>query len=52
MSELILALKPTHSYIEEGDVMHTHILPHTYVALRLPSESLKVVQLVPNTYVA
>lgn len=32
--------------------MHSHIRPHTHVALRLPSGILKIVELKPNTYVA
>ena len=31
--------------------MPSRIQPNAYVALALPSESLKVLQLVPNTYV-
>lgn len=31
--------------------MHKVILPNVYVALRLPSDTLKVLQIVPNTYV-
>ena len=28
------------------------VQPSTYVALRLPSEQLKVLEILPNTYVA
>ena len=31
--------------------MHAHVRPHTYVGLRLASGVVKVVQLVPNTYI-
>lgn len=30
--------------------MHSSIRPHEYVALRLPSDVTKVIQLTPNTY--
>ena len=31
--------------------MHSFIRPNQYVAIRLPSDLTKLVQLVPNTYV-
>jgi Gcd10p family len=31
--------------------MHSNIQPNQYVALRLPSDQVKVQQVVPNTYV-
>lgn len=32
-------------------IMHSYIRPHEYVALRLMSDTTKIIQLVPNTYV-
>lgn len=31
--------------------MHSYIRPHQHVALRLPSDTTKIVKVVPNTYV-
>ena len=31
--------------------MDDGVRPHTYIALRLPSDTIKLVQAVPNTYV-
>jgi tRNA (adenine-N(1)-)-methyltransferase non-catalytic subunit len=32
--------------------MHSSIRPNTHLALRLPSGVLKVLEIIPNTYVA
>lgn len=32
--------------------MHSFVRPHEYVVLRLPSDTSKVIKLVPNTYVS
>ncbi|PGG98915.1 tRNA (adenine-N(1)-)-methyltransferase non-catalytic subunit [Blastomyces parvus] len=32
--------------------MHSRILPHAYIALRLPSDTVKVQQVVPNTIIS
>lgn len=31
--------------------MHSYIRPHEYVAIRLPSDATRIVEVVPNTYV-
>jgi len=31
--------------------MHSLVRPHTHIALRLPSGLLKIIEILPNTYV-
>ena len=49
-SDLYATLRYGHlSYMGHRDAMHSLVKPNAWVVLRLPSDSLKVVQIVPNT---